>query len=71
LGPRLHVAGALAARTFREFDAAATAPLHGFRDADDYYARSSSAALTAAHSLTMGSSTSRWNWRPYTRSPIR
>lgn len=33
---------ALRARTFREFDDAATAPLHGFRDADDYYARSSS-----------------------------
>ncbi|MBX6362672.1 MAG: hydrolase [Gemmatimonadetes bacterium] len=31
------------ARTFREFDDAATAPLHGFADADDYYARSSSA----------------------------
>ena len=30
------------ARTFREFDDAATAPLHGFRDADDYYARASS-----------------------------
>jgi hypothetical protein len=29
-------------RTFREFDDAATAPLHGFRDASDYYARSSS-----------------------------
>lgn len=29
-------------RTFREFDDAATAPLHGFRDADDYYTRSSS-----------------------------
>lgn len=25
------------ARTFREFDDAATAPLHGLRDADDYY----------------------------------
>jgi len=33
---------ALRARTFREFDNAATAPLHGFRDADDYYARASS-----------------------------
>ena len=33
---------ALKARTFREFDNAATAPLHGFRDADDYYARASS-----------------------------
>ena len=33
---------AMQARTFREFDDAATAPLHGFRDADDYYSRSSS-----------------------------
>jgi predicted alpha/beta-fold hydrolase len=32
----------LSTRTFREFDDAATAPLHGFRDADDYYTRSSS-----------------------------
>jgi predicted alpha/beta-fold hydrolase len=30
------------ARTFTEFDDAATAPLHGFRDAADYYERSSS-----------------------------
>ncbi|MGZ8867088.1 MAG: YheT family hydrolase [Thermoanaerobaculia bacterium] len=30
------------ARTFREFDDAATAPLHGFVDADDYYQRASS-----------------------------
>jgi uncharacterized protein len=30
------------ARTFREFDDAATAPLHGFAGADDYYAKSSS-----------------------------
>jgi predicted alpha/beta-fold hydrolase len=29
------------ARTIREFDDCATAPLHGFRDADDYYARAS------------------------------
>jgi predicted alpha/beta-fold hydrolase len=29
-------------RTFREFDDAATAPLHGFLDANDYWARSSS-----------------------------
>jgi predicted alpha/beta-fold hydrolase len=33
---------AMRARTFREFDDAATAPLHGFTDADDYYTRSSS-----------------------------
>lgn len=31
-----------AARNLREFDDALTAPLHGFRDAADYYARSSS-----------------------------
>lgn len=31
-----------AARSFREFDDAATAPLHGFTSAEDYYARSSS-----------------------------
>lgn len=31
-----------AARTFRRFDDVATAPLHGFRGADDYYRRSSS-----------------------------
>lgn len=30
------------ARTFRELDDAAVAPIHGFADADDYYARSSS-----------------------------
>jgi predicted alpha/beta-fold hydrolase len=30
------------ARSFREFDHAATAPLHGFASAEDYYARSSS-----------------------------
>jgi hypothetical protein len=34
-----------AARTFREFDGAATAPIHGFADASDYYARSSSAGF--------------------------
>jgi predicted alpha/beta-fold hydrolase len=33
---------ALRAKTFREYDDAATAPLHGFKDADDYYTRSSS-----------------------------
>lgn len=31
-----------AARSFRDFDGAATAPIHGFADADDYYTRSSS-----------------------------
>lgn len=41
------VAGAERARTIREFDDRVTAPLHGFRDASDYYARSSSAAFLA------------------------
>lgn len=35
-------------RSFAEFDDAATAPLHGFADAQDYYARSSSAGYLAA-----------------------
>jgi hypothetical protein len=48
LGPFLDLPRTLAARTFREFDDAATAPLHGFLDADDYYARSSSAAYLGA-----------------------
>lgn len=33
------------ARSFRDFDNLVTAPLHGFRDADDYYTRSSSRPL--------------------------
>lgn len=36
-----------AARTLREFDDAATAPIHGFEDAADYYARSSSGGYVA------------------------
>jgi predicted alpha/beta-fold hydrolase len=36
------------ARTFWEFDDAATAPLHGFRDAADYYERSSSVNFLSA-----------------------
>jgi predicted alpha/beta-fold hydrolase len=39
---RLDIPRAMRAKTFREFDDVATAPLHGFADADDYYARSSS-----------------------------
>ncbi len=35
-------AGLDAMRTFREFDGAYTAPLHGYRDAEDYWARASS-----------------------------
>jgi predicted alpha/beta-fold hydrolase len=39
---RIDAARAGSARTFWEFDDAATAPLHGFAGADDYYGRSSS-----------------------------
>lgn len=40
---RLAALGNLAdIRTFREYDDRVVAPLHGFRDADEYYARSSS-----------------------------
>jgi predicted alpha/beta-fold hydrolase len=38
----IDVAPVLRARTFKEFDDAATGPLHGFVDAEDYYTRSSS-----------------------------
>jgi predicted alpha/beta-fold hydrolase len=39
---RIDPAAVRAARTFRQIDDAATGPIHGFADADDYYARSSS-----------------------------
>ena len=38
----IDVPRALASRTFREFDDRVTAPVHGFRNAGDYYRRSSS-----------------------------
>lgn len=41
-GPRVDVQAALAAQTLQELDETFTAPLHGFRDAQDYYARCSS-----------------------------
>lgn len=44
---RIDLTRARRAFTFREFDAAATAPLHGFAGADDYYARSSSLPFLA------------------------
>jgi len=40
---KVDVARALRARSFREFDDAVTAPLHGFAGAEDYYNQSSSA----------------------------
>lgn len=36
-----------AARSLRDFDDVVTAPLHGFRDAADYYARSSAGQYLA------------------------
>ena len=39
--PELDVAGVSDIRTFAEFDGRYTAPLHGFRDARDYWERSS------------------------------
>jgi predicted alpha/beta-fold hydrolase len=49
-GVDVDVPRAMMARTFPEFDNASTAPLHGFRDADDYYARASS--LPYLHAIT-------------------
>ena len=43
LSERVSLERVLGARTFEEFDDAATAPLHGFTNAQDYYAKSSSA----------------------------
>jgi uncharacterized protein len=43
LGSLIDIERTLRAATFWEFDDAATAPLHGFSGADDYYHRSSSA----------------------------
>jgi predicted alpha/beta-fold hydrolase len=45
LRERLNVTGALGSRTIWEFDELMTAPLHGFASAEEYYARSSSAAF--------------------------
>ncbi len=39
LNGKVDVDRTLAARTLRDFDDALTAPVHGFADADDYYAR--------------------------------
>jgi predicted alpha/beta-fold hydrolase len=39
---RVDLKAVMRAKTFRDIDNSATAPIHGFRDADDYYARSSS-----------------------------
>ena len=42
LNGRIDVERVLRSRSFREFDEYATAPLHGFAGAEDYYSRSSS-----------------------------
>jgi predicted alpha/beta-fold hydrolase len=46
-GAGLDAAALRAVRTMREFDERYTAPLHGFRDAADYYARSSARGFLA------------------------
>jgi len=46
--PELDAARITKARSFREFDDALTARLHGFRDAEDYYTTSSSARFLHA-----------------------
>ena len=48
LRSRMDIAGALRARGFRDFDDAATAPLHRFENAEDYYTRSSSSRYLSA-----------------------
>lgn len=45
---RLDLDAVMRAKTFREFDDAANGPIHGFRDADDYYTRSSSIHFLSA-----------------------
>ncbi len=47
LAARCDVSAALRARTFPQFDDAVTAPLHGFRDATDYYRRASAGGYLA------------------------
>src|SRR5438105_4539103 len=51
LRSRVDVPGAMRARTFHDFDDASTAPIHGFRDAEDYYTRSSSISFLRSISV--------------------
>ncbi len=46
--PELDVERILSVQTVRDFDDAFTAPLHGYRDADDYYAQNSCAQYLPA-----------------------
>ena len=48
IGEKVNLDCILEARTLREFDEALTAPLHGFRDANDYYAQCSSGQFISA-----------------------
>ena len=47
-GSGIDIQRVLNAKTMAEFDDAVTAPLHGFRDADDYYTRNSSGQFLPA-----------------------
>lgn len=51
--PGIVAPDAATARTIREFDDRLTAPLHGFRDAADYYARCSAGRFVGAVRLPM------------------
>jgi len=48
LPSEVRVAQALSARSFREFDEAVTAPIHGFDGAEDYYRKSSAGRFLAS-----------------------
>ncbi|HEX8674923.1 MAG TPA: hydrolase, partial [Longimicrobium sp.] len=48
IGERCDARRALSSRSFRDFDDAVTARLHGFRDVADYYGQSSSAQFLPA-----------------------
>ena len=51
LGIGLTAAGLKSIRTFRQFDDRITAPLHGFRDANDYYTRASCSGVFRARAI--------------------
>lgn len=48
IGDRCDAGRALSSRSFRDFDDAVTARLHGFRDVEDYYGQSSSGQFLAS-----------------------
>lgn len=69
------VGAALQARTIRQFDEAFTAPVSGFRDADDYYEKASAAPLLGCirvPTLIIHSVDDPFlPWEPFTRETVR